>query len=191
MIVCAECGAQNDDAARSCTNCGARFDERSGAAPFIVAESPTGTRSMAEELLMPPSRDEADSLMHLRGAGLLATAEPRNPPVVLILSFITCYIYLVYWWYMVGKEIKAATGNDKLNPGFDLLLNIVTCSFYSIYLSYKYPKLMLEMEERVQVEEKDQSLAATLLSLFSLGPIAAYLLQSDLNRIWEAARRRV
>ena len=121
---------------------------------------------------------------------MYAVAEPRNPLLVLALSFLTCYVYLVYWWYLAGKEIKAATGRDDINPGVDLLLNILTCSIFSIYLSYKYPKIILEMEERVQVEEKDQSLVATILSLVSLGPFAAYLLQTDLNRIWEAARKR-
>jgi hypothetical protein len=102
MIVCAQCGVKNDDAARNCEACGARFDERSGAAPFLVEDRPS-TLSAAEELLTPASIDEADSLMQMRGAGLFAIAEPRNPLVVLVLCFVTCYIYLVYWWYMVGK----------------------------------------------------------------------------------------
>lgn len=189
MIVCAECGAKNDDAARNCESCGARFDERSGAAPFTV-EDARAQVSRAEEFLTPASLGGEDALVQMPVRGLAAVAEPRNPLVVLVLSFVTCYLYLVYWWYLVGKEIKAATGREELNPGVDLLLNILTCSLFSIYLSYKYPKLILEMEERVQVEAKDQSLVATVLSLFSLGPIAAYLVQADLNRVWEAARRR-
>jgi hypothetical protein len=188
MIVCNECGGQNADTARTCANCGARFDERGGAG-FSVKDR-TVAASTIDEMLLPPSLDGADSLLRMRGTGLEAVAEPRNPALVLVLSFVTCYVYLVYWWYLTGKEIKAATGNQELNPQLDLILNILTLSLYSIYLSYKYPKLMLEMEGRVQIEEKDQSLLTTLLSLFSLGPIAAYLVQTDLNRIWEAARRR-
>lgn len=187
MIVCGECGGQNDEAARTCAACGARFDERGGAG-FTVKDRPTGVSTPIDQMLNP--RDAPDPLMRVRGAGLEAVAEPRSPLIVLILSFVTCYAYLVYWWYMAGKEIKAATGRKELNPQLDLLLNILTLSLYSIYLSYKYPKLLLEMEERVQVEEKDQSLVTTLLSLFSLGPFAAFLIQTDLNRIWEAARRR-
>jgi hypothetical protein len=184
MIICGECGGQNDDIARTCANCGARFDERGGAGFAVKDRKP-----LADPFLTTPLTG-ADPLVPVRGAGLEAVAEPRNPGLVLLLSFVTCYIYLVYWWYMVGKEIKAATGREELNPQLDLILNIVTLSLYSIYLSYKYPKLMLEMESRVRLEEKDKSLPATLLSLFSLGPIAAFLVQSDLNRIWEAARRR-
>ncbi|MCA1558191.1 MAG: zinc-ribbon domain-containing protein, partial [Acidobacteria bacterium] len=36
MIYCVRCGKENLDEARSCTNCGARFDERGEASPFVT-----------------------------------------------------------------------------------------------------------------------------------------------------------
>jgi hypothetical protein len=128
----------------------------------------------------PKDELEAAQTQPLHGVG-----EQRNPLTVLILGFLTCYIYLFYWWYVTGVDIKRALGRDETNPPLELALNLLTCSLYSIYLSYKYPKLVLEMQERARVPPDDKSLVSVLLSLFSLGPIACYLIQTDLNRIWD------
>lgn len=129
------------------------------------------------------SKEEIDSLQSLPGVG-----EKRNPLRVLILGFVTCYLYLFYWWYVTGEDIKRALGRDETNPPLELVLNLLTCSIYSIYLSYKYPKLVLEMQEKARVPPNDTSLLSVLLSLFSLGPIACYLIQTDLNRIWDTVK---
>jgi hypothetical protein len=126
------------------------------------------------------SEVEGARLQPLPGAG-----ERRNPLTVLILGFLTCYIYLFYWWYATGVDIQRALGREATNPPLELVLNLLTCSLYSIYLSYKYSKLMLEMQERARVPPDDKSLVSVLLSLFSLGPVACYLIQTDLNRIWD------
>lgn len=129
------------------------------------------------------ARDETEPLQPVTAAG-----ERRDPVLVLVLGFLTCYVYLFYWWYATGEEIKRATARADINPPLELVINILTCSLFSIYLSYKYPKLILEMQERAGVARNDTSLASVLLSLFSLGPIACYVIQTDLNRIRDAAK---
>lgn len=115
----------------------------------------------------------------------LSAGDKRDPLIVLILGFVTCYFYLFYWWYMAGVEIKRATGRADINPPLELVLNLLTCSLFTIYLSYKYPKIILEMQEKARVVRNDTSLVSMLLSIFSLGPIACYVIQADLNKIWE------
>lgn len=128
---------------------------------------------------------EKDEIQVVRSSSLVAMGEKRNPLTVLILGFLTCYIYLFYWWYVTGADIKRSLGRDDINPPLELALNLLTCSLFSIFLSYKYPKLVLEMQERARVTRNDTSLVSVLLSLFSLGPVACYVIQTDLNRIWE------
>jgi hypothetical protein len=142
-------------------NCGARFGGQDGAAPFVTTKLEERATPLAQET---GTKDEIESVHH---QPLIATGEKRDPLVVLILGFVTCYIYLFYWWYVTGADIKRATGRDD------------------IYLSYKYPKLILEMQEKAHVVRNDTSLVSVLLSLFSLGPIACYVIQTDLNRIRE------
>ena len=130
-----------------------------------------------------------DGVERVPARPLTAAGERRDPVMVLVLGFLTCYVYLFYWWYVTGEEIKRATAREEINPPLELVLNILTCSLFSIYLSYKYPKLILEMQERAGVVRNDTSLASVLLTLFSLGPIACYVIQTDLNRIRDATNR--
>lgn len=209
MIICGKCGHENDDAARFCLECGARFDGSEGAASFTVvkervkqddpfASIPDAApidvvrpkQKSSIEGIAPETEAKIDSVLSAKtGEGLYAVAAERNPLLVLLFCVITCYLpYYIYWWYMVSKEIKAALNREDINPTMELVLNILTCSLFSIWLSYKYPKLMVEMEKRVKLPPKDISTISTVLTLISFGPIAAYLIQSDLNRIWEGAR---
>lgn len=213
MIICGNCGHQNEDTARFCMECSAKFDGSEGAAKFIVVEKEKTVQQddpfvsipdaapievikpkekSSVEGISPEVEAKIESVLSAKtGEGLYAVAVPRNPLLVLLFCVITCYLpYYVYWWYMVSKEIKAALNREDINPKMELILNIVTCSLFSIWLSYKYPKLMLEMEQRVKVPPKDISVLSTVLTLISFGPIAAYLIQTDLNRIWESAEER-
>jgi uncharacterized protein DUF4234/zinc ribbon protein len=183
MISCTRCGKDNEDDARSCMNCGARFAGQDEAAPFVTTKLEERAGPLPQETV---TKDELERAGH---QPLMAVGEKRDPLVVLILGFVTCYIYLFYWWYVTGADIKRATNREDINPPLELALNLVTCSLFSIFLSYKYPKLILEMQEKARVVRNDTSLVSVLLSLFSLGPIACYVIQSDLNRIWETAKR--
>jgi hypothetical protein len=185
MIFCSRCGKENEDDARSCINCGASFSGQDEAAPFVISklEERARTPPLAQGSIAKP---EIESIPHQH---LLVTGEKRDPLIVLILGFVTCYIYLFYWWYVTGADIKRATGRPDINPPLELVLNLLTCSLFSIYLSYKYPKLILEMQEKAHVVRNDTSLLSVLLSLFSLGPIACYIIQADLNKISETVER--
>lgn len=185
MIFCTRCGKENTDEARSCIACGARFGGQDEAAPFMTTklEESAPTTPLVQEIT---TKDEIDGV---RNQPLPVVGEKRNPLVVLILGFATCYIYLFYWWYVTGAEIKRALNRDDINPPLELALNLLTCSLFSIYQSYKYPKLVLEMQEKAGVARNDTSLLSVILSLFSLGPIACYIIQTDLNRIWETAEK--
>jgi hypothetical protein len=161
--------------------CGASFGGQDEAAPFFTTK--VEERAPSEPLLqMDAARHEMEKA---HSQPLLSAGERRDALMVLILGFVTCYVYLFYWWYVTAADIRRATGREDINPPLDLALNLLTCSLYSIYLSYKYPKLILEMQEKAGVVRNDTSLVSVLLSLFSLGPIACYVIQADLNRIWE------
>lgn len=182
MIFCTRCGKENEDDARVCVSCGVRFGGQDEAVPFATAK--------IEERKTAPLVQEVgtkDEIVEVRNQPLLVVGEKRNPLTVLVLGFLTCYIYLFYWWYVTGADIKRALGREDINPPLELALNLLTCSLFSIYLSYKYPKLVLEMQQRANVTRNDTSLLSVLLSLFSLGPIACYVIQTDLNKIWDTA----
>jgi hypothetical protein len=187
MLICTRCGKENPETARSCLNCGARFGGQDEAAPFVTTRlDERGTTPLAEN---PWAQQELERARPHQQP-LAAAGKKRDPLVVMILGFVTCYLYIFYWWYVTAADIKRATGRLDVSPQLELLLDILTCGAYSLYLSYKYPKIILEMQEQAQVQRNDTSLLSLLLSLFSLGPIACYFIQADLNKIWEKMESR-
>lgn len=66
--------------------------------------------------------------------------DDRNFITFLILNFITCGIYGIYFWYMYVEDINTVfygDGEDSPNYILVLILSIITCGIYSFYWYYK------------------------------------------------------
>ena len=63
----------------------------------------------------------------------------RNVVSSLVLSFVTCGIYYLYWLYKFDEDLKLELENDN-NPLLDVILIFVTCGLYSVYLYYRKNK---------------------------------------------------
>ncbi|MEZ4255750.1 MAG: DUF4234 domain-containing protein [Polyangiales bacterium] len=63
----------------------------------------------------------------------------RSPEIVLLLSFLTCGLYLIYWYSQVYSEIEEVTGQPVTSTGFflDLLFVILTCTLYGVWVDYR------------------------------------------------------
>lgn len=196
MIFCTTCGQQNDDAARNCTNCGAAFGGQSGSTPFTTGTPGAGTQQQQPgapgSWASPPYGDPAQGMQQAPSgrAGLYAVGEKRDPVMVLVLSFVTCGIYLFYEIYKVSSEIRDALGRQDVNPTMDLVLGIFTCGLYFIYLAYRYPQLILEMQDRVRLPRNDISLVSIILAVCGLSMISIFMIQTELNKVWEASGRQ-
>lgn len=122
------------------------------------------------------------------GGGLMSVGEKREPGMVILFTFLTCGIYGLWWFHTYATEIKNSLGRQDLNPTTDLLLTFVTCGIWGIVaFYYKYPKLLVDMQQRVGLPPNDIS-TMTLLFAFIFGPISIFMIQSELNKIWDAAR---
>jgi hypothetical protein len=120
--------------------------------------------------------------------GLYAVGEKREPVTVLLLSFVTCGIYGFYEIYKVSSELRDALGRQDINPTLDIVLGIVTCGLYFIYLAYRYPQLILELQDRVGLPRNDISLVSIILAVCGLSFISIFMIQTELNKVWDAAR---
>lgn len=121
------------------------------------------------------------------GGGLMGVGQKREPGMVILFTFLTCGIYGIWWLVTYAGEVKGALGRHDLNPGMDLLIGIVTCGIWStISFWYKYPKLIMELQRRVGLPVNDMSTTTLLLGIF-FAPAAIYIVQSELNKIWDAA----
>ena len=105
---------------------------------------------------------------------------PRSIPVAIILSIVTCGIYLLYWMYMINNEINDLA-QDPMAPsgGIVILLSIVTCGIYTWYWYYK----MGEKCDYITQSHSSSNVIFLLLGIFGLGIVSIALMQDAVNRV--------
>ena len=61
----------------------------------------------------------------------------RSVVTFIILSIVTCGIYLIYWQIVTQDELNRLTSEDEPSGVVCFLLSLVTCGIYGIYWAYK------------------------------------------------------
>ena len=109
--------------------------------------------------------------------------QKRDLVLSIILSFITCGIYPIYWLICLTDDCKAVTNDNSLPSGaMAFLLSLITCGIYTIYLFY----ILGQSLYKNSITKEDRSIIYLLLSLFGLSIINFALLQDDLNHYIES-----
>ena len=107
------------------------------------------------------------------------TIEKRSIAKCVILSFVTCGIYALYWVFKMARE--SANVNDKDSDTVSEIL-IIFLPFLGFYLAEKN---LAEGCARKGIAHKDNSVLYLVLGL--IAPIIdMVLMQSDLNQIADA-----
>ncbi|MCL2003598.1 MAG: DUF4234 domain-containing protein [Oscillospiraceae bacterium] len=84
--------------------------------------------------------------------------QQRNLLTLILLSFITCGIYAIWFWYKFSEDMNRVCegdGDTTMNYVLAFLLSIVTCGFFTFYwfygvgnrLSHNAPRYGLNMPE--------------------------------------------
>lgn len=106
--------------------------------------------------------------------------EKRSIPMAIILTIITCGIYMIYWEYKILESMYRA--NDlPSQAGVDVLLSIVTCGIYGLYMLYRAGKMESSAMERYNLPEKNEAALYLILGIFGLGIVSFCILQSGIN----------
>ncbi|MCL2406171.1 MAG: DUF4234 domain-containing protein [Defluviitaleaceae bacterium] len=106
----------------------------------------------------------------------------RSVGVAILLTFVTCGIYGIYWLYQLLTSLYRLN-NLPSNAGLDIVLSIVTCGIYGIYLAYKMGKLESTAHHVMGMPPRDDSILYLILTIFSLGIIVYAIIQSNLNNL--------
>lgn len=146
-----------------CPKCGTNVDDRASYCPVCGAN------------------------LHERSAGYRAPVARRSIALSIILSFVTCGIYMLYWIYCVVTDLNLASGEvEDTSGGMVILLSIVTCNIYMLYWYYKAGSKVNQIRY-LDGSMQDGSLGILylLLSLFGFGFVSLALIQNELNRVAE------
>jgi uncharacterized membrane protein YjgN (DUF898 family) len=125
------------------------------------------------------------------GAG--TTAKIRHPLGVIGLTIITLGIYGIFWWYFINREMAdlgRAKGVPELGDSPGLSVVAITLGALIIippFVSYwRTCKRVETAQNRVLGSNNFSPLLAFLLIFIPLlGFVSTYLIQSNLNQVWE------
>jgi Protein of unknown function (DUF2510)/Domain of unknown function (DUF4234) len=120
-----------------------------------------------------------------------AVVKHRQPVIVGLLSLFTLYIYAIYWWYQVARELRdlgQSRGTDLgEEPGLSALAIslgalVIVPAVITIYAT------CLRVQRAQQMAGTYQRLNGWLagLSAFFLFPVFTGYMQSQLNQVWES-----
>lgn len=106
----------------------------------------------------------------------------RDIAIQIILSILTCGLYLFYWVITITDDINALNEEKNLSGGATVLLIILTCGLYSIYWAYDMSKKLYNLGLKYNVTIQDNSILCLILSICGFNFINYFILQSDLNK---------
>ena len=101
--------------------------------------------------------------------------KPRNLVAAIILGFVTCGIYAIYWFIKLTDEMNELSGNEgDTSGGMAFLFSLLTCGIYGYYWAYRLGV------KRDSLEEKSSSSGVIYLILSLVGlQIVVYALAQD------------
>lgn len=105
---------------------------------------------------------------------------------VIIFSILTCGIYHLYWVYATTNELNDYLGDGDTSGGLVLVYSFITCGIYGIYWYYRTGKRIQEAQRRALGFGNDDSILYLILCILALPVLASAIIQSNLNRVWEA-----
>lgn len=106
----------------------------------------------------------------------------RNLVMCIILTFITCGIYGIYWFICLADDVNTISNTQDTSGITVFLLTLITCGIYGLYWAYK-------AGEKLDKAKQDRGIPASnggilYLILFLVGGIVAYaLIQYELNKL--------
>jgi hypothetical protein len=109
--------------------------------------------------------------------------QQRSIALAIILSFITCGIYGIYWFIVMTNDVGRLSGDSTFTGGKHLLLTLVTCGIWSFIWSYQVGKQVAEAQRQRGFAVSDNSVLYLILSIVGLGIVTYALVQLDVNKL--------
>jgi hypothetical protein len=125
------------------------------------------------------------------GAG--SSAKVRNPLAVVALSIVTFGVYFFFWWYFVNRELAdfgKAQGTEECGTSpVKSLLAVSIGAFVVIptLISYFKGFKRVNAANRLAGSGAEFDAGLGLLIWILISPIAIYIFQMNMNKLWESA----
>ena len=105
-----------------------------------------------------------------------------DPILVLILGFLTCGLYLIYWNIKIAEVLNAVSEREVISQPIAIFAGC--CYPVNIYFFYLAGKDGLpEVYHRAGIGQKDDTILLLVLGFF-FPMIAAMIVQNDINKLY-------
>lgn len=105
-----------------------------------------------------------------------------DPLIVLILGFITCGLYLIYWNIKIAEVLNAVSQREVISSPIAVFAGC--CYPVNVYFFYLAGKDGLpQVYKRIGYPQKDDSMLLLVLGLF-FPMVAAMIVQNDINKLY-------
>ena len=107
----------------------------------------------------------------------------NDPFVVLLLAFVTCGLYLIYWNIKAAQVLNAVVEREAISQPIAIFAGC--CMPVHIYFYYVVGKEALPaLYTRTGQPQKDQTLLLMILGFF-FPMVAAMIIQGDINKLYD------
>ena len=187
MKFCAKCGASNADSSKFCIECGAALAATEADNTNVNYTETPETTVIDTCCSEKSSSDENDKYTYTYNADNAKTYHsvhpdiaPRNLVLAIILSFVTCGIYQIYWMIKMNDEVNILASEPDAASGIKVFLfTLITCGIYGFIWMYK----MGERCDRIKGSVGGSSaILYLILSLLGLGIVSYCLIQDTINK---------
>ena len=139
--------------------------------PLSVAD-PTLAAPFGSRPIVPPPAPDA--------------IQKRNLALYILLSFVTCGIFGIYWFYVMNEDTNKVSGHpEAMNGAMVILLTFITCGIYSFFWLYNMGTRIDEAKARRGMPGGSSGTLYLILGIFGLGLVSEILLQNELNNLAE------
>ncbi len=110
----------------------------------------------------------------------------QDPILVLVLGFITCGLYLIYWNIKMAEVMNAIADRELISPVISVLSGC--CQPVHIYYYYLVGQMLGDLGQLIGKGDELKSQSTLLLVLGIFFPmVAAMILQGHVNEIYTTA----
>lgn len=107
----------------------------------------------------------------------------QDPILVLILGFVTCGLYLIYWNVKMAEVLNAVTGRNTISPVIAVIAGC--CLPVNVYFYYLVGDTLPQLGALVgKPELKDKSTLLLILGIF-VPMAAAMIVQGHVNELYD------
>jgi len=117
----------------------------------------------------------------------MSSLQSKNIVTCIILSFVTCGFYSLYWLYCLVSDINTISDDpNAMSPVLVIILSFVTCGLYFLYWVYKSGSILDQRMVESGRNSENRPILYVILSLFYLTIVTYALMQDTINKLAES-----